>query len=460
MAARLDLEEPFDPPSFIPVPKNPIFPRNAVDLSTPDRLAYQAAVASFAPLVEARRSEVVYSARLADSPKWFLRNGRDDWVWWRHDVVAAVRSDGPWMAETDITAYFDFIKHELLLPELLALGADHSIIERLREMLRVWGTAPNTGLPQGPNASRILGNFYLFPVDAAMEQFPAVRYFRYMDDIRIVGASRAAVIGALQVLVHECRRRGLALSTAKTSLHRGEDAIGQLEDLELDALQYAFDASEEDQDNLRRQLQEVFRASMKKTGQIDAAHARFSLGRLFRLRDKGVLTQVLAHLDDLAPLREIAPKYLHPWMMRPHVQRKLTEFLYDVERNTSAFLSAWLLAVMCDVPRTLPIEWIDYARTIACNRGEPTYHRTVALNVLALSPHTRDFGRIEDVVAGEHDPEVVRAALVALSRVGRLTKPIATRATRIPGMEMTVRYLSGAADLPSMVFASRRNARR
>ena len=133
---------------------------------------------------------------------------------WRHDVVDSIRTDGPWMAETDISAYFDFVKHELLLPELITLGADPSIIDRLREMLRVWGITPNTGLPQGPNASRLLGNFYLNPVDAAMDQHPGIRYFRYMDDIRIVGSSRATVIAALQTLISECRRRGLALSTA------------------------------------------------------------------------------------------------------------------------------------------------------------------------------------------------------------------------------------------------------
>lgn len=454
--AKLDLEEPFDPPTYVPVPKSPVFPRNAVDLSLVDRLAYQAATAVCAPPVWRQASDSTYSARPSGRRSSFLANGRNAWLNWKRDVVKSIEADGPWMAETDITAFFDFIKHEILLPELQELGIDHMIVTALREMLRTWSTTPNTGLPQGPNASRLLANFYMSPIDLVMDGFPNVHYFRFMDDIRLVGGSRASVISALQLLDLECRRRGLALSTKKTALHRGRAAVESMEDSNLDALQYAFDSASEDDETLRKSLRTLFNSSLRHDGGVDTRRARFSLGRLFRLRDRAVLRKVLDQLEVLAPLREIAPKYLHPWLRQRSVQGRLTEFLQDPERNTSTFLSTWLMAVMVDLEPPLPAEWIDYARSIASDRGQPTFHRTVALNVLALSPHGRDLTGIEEVIAREYDPEIVRAGVVALARVGRLTRHVETRARRVRGLGATTEYLRGKSDFPSLVFGGRR----
>jgi hypothetical protein len=228
-----------------------------------------------------------------------------------------------------------------------------------------------------------------------------------------------------------------------------------MEETELDALQYAFDVGEPDED-LRKHLGELFKRSLQAGGVIKARPARFSLSRLYRIRDRRALSLVLKNIELLAPLGEIVPKYLHPWLRQKGVERKVTEFLQDDERNTSTYLSTWLMAVMLDTPVPLPDEWTAYARAIACDRSQPTFHRAVALNVLALSPHTHDTTRIEDIAIKEYDPEIVRAAVVALARLNRLTKAVATRACRVPGIEPTVAYLRKTADLPSLVFSSRR----
>lgn len=455
-ASRLELAEPFDPATFVPVPKSHVFPRNAVDLSLVDRVAYQAAAAVCAPAIWAHASGAAYSARPSKSEKFFLENGRDAWLMWKRDVVDAVSTDDAWMAETDITAFFDFIKHELLLPELQQLGVDHGVVSALREMLRCWSVTPNTGLPQGPNASRVLANFYMAPVDLAMGGVTGIAYFRFMDDIRIVGSSRAGVIAALQVLDAECRRRGLALSTKKTALYQGAAAKASEEDSELDALQYSFDSRSTDAAILGKCLRQLFRDSFGKDGGVDIRRARFSLGRLLKQRDRRVLSQVLDHLEVLAPLRNIVPRFLRPWLSKQSVQRGLTNFLRDPERNTSTFLSAWLMAAMLDLEPPLPPEWIDYARAVALDRSQATFHRTIALNLLALGRHGRDITSIEDVIGREYDPEIVRAAVVALTRIGRLTRPLETRAQRIRGLDATIEYLRGTNSLPSLVVTDPR----
>jgi excisionase family DNA binding protein len=455
-AARLDLEEAFDPATYIPVPKSPVFPRNAVDLSLPDRVAFQAVVGSCIDNIEAHLRPSVYSARKSTDARYFLVNGRDAWLHWRRDVIVALESSSDsCMAETDITAFFDFIKHELLLPELQELGLDHALTTALREMLRTWTVTPNAGLPQGPNASRALANFYMAPIDLALDTQSSVRYFRYMDDIRIVGSKRADVISALQVLDSECRRRGLALSSKKTQLLTRSAAVTRMEERTLDILQYAFDSPKTDPKVLRSDLRSVLVNALEEEG-IDVRHARFSLGRLFRLRDDSVLRTVLENLEALTPLREMAPRYLSPWLRRSSVQRRLSEYLHNPERNSSVFLSTWLLALMLELRSAAPEEWINYARRIAVDRSQPSYHRAVALIVLGVSRHARDVARLEDVVRGEYDPEVVRGALVGLARRGKLTKPLATRARRIRGLESTLVYLHAARDFPSLLFPGMR----
>lgn len=455
-AERVDGNALHDPATTVPVPKSPFFPRNAINLSLVDRIAYHAVVLAFAPAVEGVLTPAVYSARLSGRDDVLLRNGRDAWLAWRRAVLAELADDSPYMVATDITSFFDFVKHEILLPELGYLGVDNRLIDALRRMLREWAPAPNTGIPQGPDASRVLGNFYMAAVDHVMDDLEGVSYFRYMDDIRIVGPSRAVVIAALQRLDQECRRRGLALSTKKTELLHGASAASSMEEAELDAAQYAFEAGEEDDAELRKQLADLFKKAMQPDGTVRTRWARFSLARLFQLRDRSVLNRVLDAMEQLAPLGNLVPKYLHPWLRRPATRRKLTAFLEDTERNTSPYLSTWLLAVMLDVPDAADQAWVDYARRIALDRGEPTFHRSIALNVLALGRHTRDMDSIREIVRRDHDPELVRAALVALHRVGRLTREVVSRSARLPGLQVTAAYLSGRAELPSLVFSARR----
>ncbi len=405
----------------VPVPKSPFFPRNAVNLTLADRVAYQAAVATFADAIETELTGSAFAARLSRDPKYFLVNGRDAWLRWKKAVTESL-AGRPWMMETDVTSYFDFVKHEILVPELQLIGAAPEVVASVREMLKTWATAPNTGIPQGPNASRVLGNFYLAHVDSIMVQLPGISYFRFMDDMRITASSRAAAIAALQVLDDECRRRGLALSTRKTELHFGDQARQALEDAELDLVQYAFDNETESDAELSKRLRDLFVKALQKDGSIRTRYARFSLSRLFKMRSPTALTKVLQNLESLAPLGELVPRYLYPWLRRRSVQERLSKFLFDAERNTSVYLSTWLLAVMLDVADAVPKPWIDYARGVATNRSEPGFHRAVALNVLVLSGRSSDIARIEDIIRHEFDPEVVRAAVVALFRIGRLTE--------------------------------------
>lgn len=454
-AARIDRNEPFDAAISIPVPKSPFFVRNATNLTLPDRLAYQAVVAAVAPKIEARTTPGVYSARLSPDSWRFLKEGAASWVQWKAAVTVAIVNDGPFVIETDITSFFDSISHTVLMQELQGLGMAQPLVDALREMLRAWASAPNTGLPQGPEASRVLANFYMHEIDAQMRSLPGVTYLRYMDDIRIVAPKKHAAVEALKMLDAECRKRNLFLSTKKTGLFEGDDALARLADADIDAAAYAFDANL-DPKELREKLKALFRSALGKEG-VDGRRAKFSLYRLRALREEGALRLVLSKLEALAPLGWLVPAYLLPWLRRKSVAKGLVEYLTDPERNTSDYLSTWLLAALLDEPHAITPELLSYARSVALDRMKTSYHRAVAVNVVVLGRRQRDLIDLREIVKREFDPEIVRGVLVALHRVRQLDKATTNFARKVQGIQVTVDYLARHSDLPSLVMSGVRN---
>jgi reverse transcriptase-like protein len=193
--------------------------------------------------IEAQTHECVYSARLSEDDRYFLKHGTRQWVAWRRAVLAELTDDHEWMIKTDLTSYFDLIPHKTLNAEIQSLNPPPAVADALSEAMRTWEVVPGIGIAQGPNASRLLGNLYLLPVDRAMHR-AGFRYFRYLDDVRIVCASRGEAVRAIRLFERECRALGLIVSGAKTQLLKGETAREDLQpDSDFDAAQYFMDAN-------------------------------------------------------------------------------------------------------------------------------------------------------------------------------------------------------------------------
>ena len=454
-AAKLDRREPLDPPVNVPVPKSPFFLRNAINLSLADRLAYHGAVGTFARQIGTLMPANVYSARLSTEGRQFLQPGTQLWVHWSEAVQAKTAEIDGYVVETDITAFFDCISHTILMQELQELGVPKMIMDPLRDMLRTWSSTPNTGIPQGPDASRLLANFYLLPVDEVMLANPNISYFRYMDDIRIISARKHDAVEGLKVLGAECRKRNLSLSTKKTTLRHGEDAIASMRDAKIDSAKYAYELKGNSA-RKRRELCTLFRSSLSRNGGLNSRRAKFSIYRLRALREEGGLKLALKELENLAPLGWLVPAYLLPWLRRRSVANAIVAYLNDPERNTSDYLSSWLLAAFLDEPNAISKELLGYVRRIALDRTHTSYHRALALNVLALGGTPLDLASIRDVIGKEYDPEVVRGAVVALRRVTKLDRATADKALRVAGIETTLDYLRGRNNLPSLISGGER----
>jgi RNA-directed DNA polymerase len=94
--------------------------------------------------------------------------------------------------DVDLAAYFDSVRHDLLLAKVARRVSDREILHLLKLILKASGTR---GVPQGGVISPLLSNIYLTEVDAMLERAKAatrngahtyVEYVRYADDLVIL----------------------------------------------------------------------------------------------------------------------------------------------------------------------------------------------------------------------------------------------------------------------------------
>jgi RNA-directed DNA polymerase len=94
--------------------------------------------------------------------------------------------------DVDLAAYFDTVRHDLLLGQVVRRVRDGEILRLLKLMLKASG---KRGVPQGGVFSPLLANIYLTEVDAMLERairvtqegaYTRVDYVRYADDLVIL----------------------------------------------------------------------------------------------------------------------------------------------------------------------------------------------------------------------------------------------------------------------------------
>lgn len=113
-----------------------------------------------------------------------------------HEAVARVEKDivegKTRVIDVDLAAYFDTVRHDLLLGQVARRVQDGEILHLLKLMLKASG---KRGVPQGGVLSPLLANIYLTEVDVMLERattvtqegpYTRVDYARYADDLVIL----------------------------------------------------------------------------------------------------------------------------------------------------------------------------------------------------------------------------------------------------------------------------------
>jgi RNA-directed DNA polymerase len=107
-------------------------------------------------------------------------------------VAEAIVRNKTRVIDVDLAAYFDSVRHDLLLAKVARRVNDRDILHLLKLMLKASG---KRGVPQGAVISPLLSNIYLIEVDAMLERAKAVtangthtyvEYARYADDLVIL----------------------------------------------------------------------------------------------------------------------------------------------------------------------------------------------------------------------------------------------------------------------------------
>lgn len=127
------------------------------------------------------------------------------------------------VVDADIRTYFDEVGHSLLLGRLTAAGVEPGLLPLLCQWIRaeVWDgqrvVRLEKGLPQGSPLSPMLANFFLEPLDEAVERSGG-HLVRYADDFLILCQTKEAAEGALAETEGLLRELGLAANHEKTRL--------------------------------------------------------------------------------------------------------------------------------------------------------------------------------------------------------------------------------------------------
>ena len=131
-------------------------------------------------------------------------------------VTAAIRQNKTRVIDLDLRAYFDNVRHDLLLAKVARRVNDRDVPALLTQMLKASG---KTGVPQGGVVSPLLSNLYLTEVDRMLErakeatrfnQYTAVEYARVADDLVILLDAHPRHAWLLDA-VHKRLREELAL---------------------------------------------------------------------------------------------------------------------------------------------------------------------------------------------------------------------------------------------------------
>lgn len=146
--------------------------------------------------------------------------------------------------ETDITGFFDCIPHATLLLKLHAYGIETGLLDLLSSCLNSWsGTRDNVtlnvGIPQGPPASFLLANILLDELDEIIIKLD-LKYFRFMDDIRIYAPTREKLLDILVIIDRNLKGHSLSLNASKTEIKIVETGDNE-EELMLDGSGISFD---------------------------------------------------------------------------------------------------------------------------------------------------------------------------------------------------------------------------
>jgi hypothetical protein len=207
-------------------------------LTVEDQIVYQTCVNLIADALK-RKTRHRYEKRVfahlyagRSSPFFYLQWQRS-YRKFGNKIEQAFNDGHHYIANFDLTAFYDSIDHHVLRHFLVALGIDEDTVDFLLRCLKVWTSSTwsngqeniyhEHGIPQGPLASGMLSEAVLQHIDAAGERGRKTVYLRYVDDIKILAKSEGELRRKLIALDIASKEIGLFPQTAKINIRKIAD---------------------------------------------------------------------------------------------------------------------------------------------------------------------------------------------------------------------------------------------
>ncbi|MFF0574317.1 RNA-directed DNA polymerase [Streptosporangium saharense] len=392
---------------IVDLPKDRLTVRPLARLDIEHRLVYDAAVFAAADAIQSATPTGVYSYRwwkreqrlLGPGGMWLKMQRAGKTIHEKNPQLLAIR--------TDISAYYENIEIDLLLDDLAALDIPKWSLQTLRSFLHAFnGLSHAWGIPQGSDASGLLANLYLVPLDALLSRLE-YRHLRYSDDIFIFGKDwislREVLLGANRLL----RYRHLNIAGSKTNILSGAAIKDHFEDREKDAISYGVDIRAEWAPGELRK----FFDRISQDDPLSPRDLRFSFTQLRRLKDPHAVEWLLDNMGEIPHVAREALVYLNEFHNRVLgdavvdllVNSKLTIYPYAEQhpliymirngvRNRRAISTAWNLLL---------------------NKNKESFVREFAARYLGLNAPPGEASALRQEFQSETNKRVRRAMLIA-----------------------------------------------
>ncbi|MFF3006623.1 RNA-directed DNA polymerase [Kitasatospora sp. NPDC057940] len=428
-----------DSTSIIDFPKTDLTVRPLARFSTRDRLIYDALVFTIADQIDRQLHPSVSSYRWnhfkGEPIRWW-----SSWTSYRQKSLRAIRSDASLrVAYLDIAAFYEHIDVAILGDDLEALGGDRRPAGHIIDFLTRFQTINHAwGLPQGPDASGILANLYLAPVDSYLNQNGA-RFLRYSDDIKVFHPDWSELRDLFLGVNSQLRSRRLAVSSSKTVILDPQDARERETDIRHDSLARAIRYG---RPRAREDLVAYFE-KIAKEGDFNGNQVRFVLGQLRNIKDDRAVGWCLENLTRLPHAITNVFKYLDGAKSRtPEVESSLIRFLQSSHSASHPLIEQrvlrYFIAMGSKDERVKEAAW-----TVLGDRNRVDYAREFAARYIGQHASVAEAQMLRHRFEGETSAAARRAVLVALYEAGYLTTRYRNEIkASVPGMEWICNFLA------------------
>ena len=450
----------------IDIPKSTLSVRPGSITSIEDRIVLFAITMLIAPKLDKKLPETVYSYRLKekfDNNSLFkdleilkfpflkrktIRQQIDivepwygQWPKFIEKTIYTFEKEGyRFLTVSDISAYFENINLRILRDNLLKyLPKEQKIINLLYSLLEYWtwptvhGLSIERGIPQGNDVSSFIGNIYLLPLDEEFKKFSKrkdIRYFRYMDDVKIFSKEEDIAREVIFLMNEVLRKLHLNIQGTKTIILEGEDVRSELVDDRLDNVNNVIkdiqnnlrsitnDKRQEYLDKLKRQYKKIKRKNKIIQNKDLRLYRRLITG--FTLLDSSYMVESLLKQLPKNPDSRLLDKAVSYLKNFPRKHKKIEESLLNF-LESSINLFPYQEARMIELLRYLKSisrRSINYSKRCLKLKNKHWYVKVQsALLLSCVSLQKKEIKSLKKIYENEKNVELKRALVKGLCQL-------------------------------------------